>query len=85
MLDVPEITQKDFLALPEPIQEGDWVSLLTEGKDNLKLFKVAKIEMYPECIMNDVVYRNSLGIGYPDDVLNKLTPDLAEQLSKIGV
>ena len=42
-----EITQKDFLALPEPFKAGDWVKFISG--DLSVIFKINKMNIEGEC------------------------------------
>ena len=72
-----EITQKDFLALPEPFIVGDWVKFVNKArdlkKDNMVIFKILEI--------NDICVKSALLCCLlEEETLAKLTPKQIEVL-----
>ncbi len=65
-----EITQADFLALPEPVKEGDWVSW------SLGFLHIGKVESINDSVCNI----DGLSGIKMIDTLTKLTPEQIEIL-----
>lgn len=72
--DNEEITQKDFLALPEPIQVGDYC-LVEEGEYESVVIRVDSID-------DDIVNLDEHKYYYTLSQLTKLTP---EQIKVLGL
>ncbi|MCP4266618.1 MAG: hypothetical protein GY777_13795 [Candidatus Brocadiaceae bacterium] len=71
--DYKEITQTDFLALPEPLKVGDWA--IAKYKDSYETF-VAKIHD----INNWQITLYQINGEYKSEELKKLTPEQIEVL-----
>ena len=69
-----EITQADFLALPEPFKVGDWVKVNC-GTDHKRLIKVG-------IILNERLSTGVYGDSYNIKCCTKLTP---EQIKVLGL
>jgi len=73
--DLPEITNKDFLALPEPFKIGDWVKFKCTTRE--VIFKIHRLNREDQCFWSNMDDR------YFDlDHCTKLTP---EQIKILGV
>lgn len=75
--DFTEITQKDFLALPEPLNVGDWVKSITSSKENIII-----IGRVYNCFMDEVGINVERGAIVTAKYKNctKLTPKQIEIL-----
>ena len=72
--DYEEITQVDFLALPEPLKVGDWCMSTIDG-----WHRIFKIEFIDERLYKN----NTAGVGFSKDGdCTKLTP---EQIKVLGL
>lgn len=61
-----EITQKDFLALPEPLKVGDWIKC--ELKNWIRIVKIERLN-------DDYAFVDTHGIAYELDICTKLTQE----------
>jgi hypothetical protein len=69
--DLPEITQKDFLALPEPLKVGDWVKVKVGGLKYAPF--IAKISSFVE--KYNVSFDGVTDSTFNIDHCTKLTPE----------
>lgn len=69
-----EITQADFLALPEPLKVGDW-AYSCEAVNEFHFYKIAEIKEGEVYTARNIIIANA-------DRFNKLTP---EQIKVLGL